>query len=171
MRPPEPSRVRRRTGLVPAFLLTLVLLLAPGTAVADEAGAAPWSWPAESPVRVVRAFDPPARPWLPGHRGVDLDLPVGRVVRAPADGRVSVAGELAGRGVVAIAHGRIRSTFEPVIPLVAVGEEVARGQAVAVVAPGHSPGALHWGAKVGADVYVDPLRLLVPEVVLKPWDG
>ena len=31
-----------------------------------------WSWPLSPRPAVLRAFDPPARPWLSGHRGVDL---------------------------------------------------------------------------------------------------
>lgn len=130
-----------------------------------------WAWPSGGPVPVPRAFDPPPRPWLAGHRGVDLDVPVGSPVRAPESGTVVFAGTVVDRGVVTIDHGGLRSSFEPVRPLVRVGQRVARGEVVATVAEGHSPGALHWGVRTGPRAYVDPLRLLTGRVVLKPWSG
>jgi murein DD-endopeptidase MepM/ murein hydrolase activator NlpD len=130
-----------------------------------------WNWPTDGPVPVVRSFDPPEQPWLSGHRGVDLDVAVGATVRAPAEGIVVQAGTVVDRGVVSLQHGQVRSTFEPVDPLVSAGEHVSRGQAIATVAAGHSPGALHWGARIGRERYVDPLRMLVSRVVLKPWEG
>ncbi len=130
-----------------------------------------WSWPCNGPTRVLRAYDPPARPWLAGHRGVDLDLPPGSIIRAPAAGTVLVAGTIVDRPVISIQHGRLRSTFEAVEPLVLPGQFVARGEAIGVLGEGsHTPG-LHWGAKLSATEYVDPLRLLIGEVVLLPWEG
>lgn len=155
-----------------AFLLALAPPTgAEGAQIGTIAPPAPWSWPLSSRTPVLRPFDPPARPWLPGHRGVDLDAPLGSIVLAPAHGRVVWAGELAGRPLVSIAHGPIRSTFEPLRPLVDEGALVERGTPIGVVIDGHSPGTLHWGAKVSAEHYLDPLRLLVGPVGLKPWDG
>lgn len=130
-----------------------------------------WSWPSGAPARVSRPFDPPARPWLAGHRGVDLDLPVGAVIRSPAAGTVLVARPIAGRPVVSIGHGRIRSTFEPVEALVPEGARVRRGEPIGILREGHEPSGLHWGAKLSAEEYVDPLRLLLGGVRLKPWEG
>lgn len=160
------------------FLLCTLLLvaLAPDTAAASgptrstaSAGAA-WSWPTGTPVPVVRAFDPPEQRWQAGHRGVDLDVDIGSTVLAPADGVVTWAGPLVDRAVVSVQHEGVRSTFEPVEALVSRGQHVVRGQVLGTVTEGHSPGALHWGAKVSQDSYVDPLRMLVGPVVLKPWD-
>lgn len=137
----------------------------------SDAPAGAWSWPTGVPVGVVRGFDAPAHPWLPGHRGVDLDVTVGSLVLAPDDGVVVHAGQVVDRGVVSVQHGDHRSTFEPVTPLVSAGQVVARGQPLASVEGGHSPGALHWGVRTGAKSYVNPLRMLVVRVVLKPWEG
>lgn len=174
-----PAPTRSRTALVAGALLALTLpwLAAPGEAspspatVSPSADGPPWDWPTGSPVAVARDFDPPERPWLAGHRGVDLDVGVGSHVRAPADGVVVFAGTVVDRGVVSLQHGAFRSAFEPVAPVVAAGDAVVRGQVIATVEQGHSPGALHWGVRTGPEDYVNPLRMLVGPVVLKPWDG
>lgn len=109
------------------------------------------------PGPVVRGFDPPAQDWLPGHRGVDLAAPVGSRVRAAASGRVSVAQVIAGRGVVTIVHGELRTTYEPVRASVRVGQRVDAGDVIGTVEAGHcAAGCLHFGLKRG-DEYLDPL--------------
>lgn len=140
-----------------------------GFCLALLVGAASPSWagsgavaPVDGPVR--RAFDPPAQRWLAGHRGVDLLSSVGARVRAALAGRISYAGELAGRGVVVVTHGALRTTYEPVTAGVSVGEQVATGQVIGTLQSGHScPGGtcLHWGLRRG-EQYLDPLSLLDP---------
>ncbi|WP_435867511.1 murein hydrolase activator EnvC family protein [Streptomyces xanthophaeus] len=120
--------------------------------------------PLPAPLTVARWWDPPPTPYAAGHRGVDLSAPVGTEVRAVAAGRVHHAGPVAGRGVLSLAHpGGLRTTYEPVRPLVAEGEEVFAGQVVAVLAEGaHCPApCLHWGLLAG-EAYLNPLGLLPP---------
>ena len=69
-------------------------------------------WPA-SPA-VLRGFDPPRTRYGPGHRGVDLAARAGEPVLASVAGTVAFAGSVAGRGVVSIDHGSLRTTYEPV---------------------------------------------------------
>nr|WP_239130863.1 M23 family metallopeptidase [Actinoplanes nipponensis] len=132
-------------------------------AASRRAGGA-FGWPVGG-ARVVRRFDPPARPWLAGHRGADLAATPGAVIRAAGAGTVVFAGRIAGRGVVSVAHaGGLRTTYEPL--LVAdrhPGDAVAAGEQIGTLATGH-PGCpvaacLHWGLRRGAD-YLDPLTLL-----------
>lgn len=130
------------------------------------------SWPVGTRPRVARGWEPPATGFGPGHRGVDLRASVGTTVRAAASGRVSFAGPVAGRGVVAIelsgsGEPPLRTTYEPVRPLVAVGDEVVAGQPVAVLESStHCPhSCLHWGLLRGKD-YLDPFSLL-PEWMLR----
>jgi murein DD-endopeptidase MepM/ murein hydrolase activator NlpD len=114
------------------------------------------------PGPVVRGFDPPDQPWLAGHRGVDLLGAAGAEVVAAMAGRVVFAGTIAGRGVVVVSHGALRTTYLPVNPMVAVGAQVGTGQAIGRLMRGHGcPGGtcLHWGLKRG-DIYLDPLSLL-----------
>jgi murein DD-endopeptidase MepM/ murein hydrolase activator NlpD len=114
------------------------------------------------PGPVVRGFDPPDQPWLAGHRGVDLLGTIGAAVVTAMAGRVVYAGTLAGRGVVVVSHGALRTTYLPVTPAVAVGAQVGTGQLIGRLGGGHAcPGGtcLHWGLKRG-DTYLDPLSLL-----------
>jgi murein DD-endopeptidase MepM/ murein hydrolase activator NlpD len=121
-------------------------------------------WPLDGVPVVVRRFDPPPQPWLPGHRGVDLAAAPGATVRAAGPGVVAFAGTVAGRGVVSVQHaGGLRTTYEPVEASVAAGAQVAAGAAIGSLVAGHPgcpvPACLHWGLRRG-EVYLDPLALL-----------
>ncbi|MGC4015813.1 MAG: M23 family metallopeptidase [Luteolibacter sp.] len=123
-----------------------------------------WRWPVLVTARVVRGFEPPPKPWLPGHRGVDLEAVPGDVVVAAGAGTISYAGSLAGRGVVTVWHGDLRTTYEPVTATVQVGDRVEAGEQIGVLAAGVShcggvPPCLHWGLLRGT-TYLDPLLLL-----------
>lgn len=132
------------------------------------------SWPVGAPPPVLRGWVPPASPYGPGHRGVDLGAEPGAAVRAAAAGRVLFAGKVAGRGVVTVevaASGSppLRTTYEPVLPTVRKGEVVAAGAQIGVLdgaGPFHcATPCLHWGL-LRADLYLDPLSLLPPG-----WQG
>jgi murein DD-endopeptidase MepM/ murein hydrolase activator NlpD len=160
-------------SLITASLLAAAAIVTPTIAKAEppapeqaDAPNAPASGPWRSPVGtldLLTRFDPPPEPWLAGHRGVDLaagpDLPV----IAAGAGTVVFADDLAGRGVVSIVHDNgLRTTYEPVEPLVAAGETVAAGQTIGHLQPGHAscPGraCLHLGLKRGP-LYLDPMLL------------
>lgn len=153
---------------------------APGgdTDIDTEAGAADdgvsgdRAWPVGPRPTVVRGWEPPASPYGPGHRGVDLAAAPGTPVRAAAPGRVSFTGMVAGRGVLSITltgtgQPPLRTTYEPVTALVAEGDEVVAGQVVAVLGPGPfhcAGGCLHWGLLRG-ETYLDPLSLLPDDLL------
>lgn len=123
-----------------------------------------WAWPLEPQPEVVRPFDPPDQPWLPGHRGVDLAASVEQAVGTPTGGRVSWSGVIAGRAVVVVTHeDGLRSTFEPVAGAPAVGTVVARGGRIGEVTAtaGHCAPqtCLHWGVLRG-ETYLDPLSFV-----------
>ena len=83
-------------------------------------------------------FREPTHRFGPGHRGVDLTAPVGAAVHAAAAGTVVFAGVLAGRGVVSVQHADgLRTTYEPVVPVVAAGTPVGPGAVLGTLAPGH----------------------------------
>lgn len=165
---------RRRLRLLPVLLISLVLAGAPA-ARAGATSVRPWAWPLHPRPAVVRGFDPPQSPYGPGHRGVDLLGTTGQPVLAVAGGTVRFAGSVAGRGVVVIDHGGLDSTYQPVTPLVSVGERVRRRETIGALQSLHSHCAprscLHLGARRG-DAYVDPLTLLpVLPIRLTPWAG
>ncbi|MCR2053745.1 M23 family metallopeptidase [Actinomyces bowdenii] len=150
--------------------------LAAAPAGGEPRGRGRYSWPTGGPAPVVEGFDPPAVAWGRGHRGVDLAAPEGSQVRSAGDGVVAFAGVVAGRPVVSVDHADgIRTTYEPVEPVVSAGQAVARGEVIGTLLAGHrgdGVSALHWGARTGPKTYVNPLRLLQPPVIrLKPVEG
>ncbi|MCK0117066.1 peptidoglycan DD-metalloendopeptidase family protein [Isoptericola sp. S6320L] len=157
-------------------LTVLVLVGASATTTVQAAtGSTPGAWQPPTPGDVVRRFDLPARPWLPGHRGIDLAAPAGTPVVSPAPGVVTFAGQVGGKPVVVVSHGDLRSTFEPVEAGTRVGDHVRAGGLVGrVAADGGSShcaptGCLHWGVRRGT-AYLDPLALLgrAAPIVLLP---
>ncbi|MEU7736749.1 M23 family metallopeptidase [Streptomyces griseus] len=143
-----------------------------GTGTGIDSGAR--SWPLAGRPAVLRGWEPPAGPYGPGHRGVDLAAGPGARVLAAADGRVSFAGRVAARGVVAVevagsGSPPLRTTYEPVRALVEEGVSVRAGQPVGVLEDGPfhcDEGCLHWGLRRG-DAYLDPLSLLPPALLRK----
>ncbi len=167
----RPARFAWRLLVLVLVATWAVLVPAPGRADdQDPVGV----WPLQPEPEVVADFDPPASPYGPGHRGVDLSGHAGQRVRSALPGTVSFAGVIAGRGVVVVSHGDTRTTYEPVTATVRVGDAVAAGDPIgALAAPGSHcfPRAcLHWGWLRGS-VYLDPLRLvgLGPVRLLPLW--
>jgi murein DD-endopeptidase MepM/ murein hydrolase activator NlpD len=132
-------------------------------------------WPLQPRPDVVATFDPPDSTWGSGHRGVDLAGHPGQAVRSALDGVVSFAGTIAGRGVVVVDHGATRTTYEPVEATAGVGDVVAAGDRIGLLAlPGSHclpVACLHWGWLRGT-TYLDPLRLVgLGPVRLLPLDA
>lgn len=154
----------RWRGVRAALLVTALVVGGTGAsalpALADQG---PWAWPLAGPQEVSRPFAPPESRYGSGHRGADLPSSPGAVVRAAGAGRVSYAGLLAGRGVVVVVHGALRTTYEPVTASVPVGAVVALGEPIGTLAAGHAgcpvDACLHWGLRRG-DAYLDPVRLV-----------
>jgi murein DD-endopeptidase MepM/ murein hydrolase activator NlpD len=99
-------------------------------------------------------------------------------VLAVADGTVVFAGQLVDRPLISVDHAvGLRSTYEPVDPVVTAGQPVHRGDLLGHLLSGHpectgAPACLHWGIRRGEE-YLDPLVLLEPvrHVRLLPWLG
>ena len=148
-----------------AALGVAVFALAVGSASAAAASPSEgWHWPVAGHPRVEAGFAPPAEAWLSGHRGVDLLGRAGEPVRAAAAGVVHYAGRIAGVGVVSVLHpDGLLTTYEPVRPLVRVGETVRRGEPLGRLSHRGSHCApatcLHWGLRRGT-AYLDPLSLV-----------
>jgi murein DD-endopeptidase MepM/ murein hydrolase activator NlpD len=139
-------------------------------AVAHQPGFSP---PLPIPLDLLRGFAPPAEPWAAGNRGVDLVAYAGEPVYAATQGVVLYAGELAGRGVISIRDGTLRTTYEPVDPTVSAGAVVTQGEVIGYVSDvldncGPPGSCLHWGA-LRSNVYVDPMALVrAPPIRLLP---
>ncbi|MET1006628.1 MAG: peptidoglycan DD-metalloendopeptidase family protein [Propionibacteriaceae bacterium] len=149
----------RMTLLLTSLLVAILGWFEPASAVAGPVVPITTGWPLEGQARVLKPFDPPDTPWGRGHRGVDLAADVGDSVLAVAGGRVTFAGRLAGRGVLVVSHGSVRSTYEPVTATVSVGTEVSAGQQIGRLSTGGHCGAtscLHWGL-IRGKTYLDPL--------------
>lgn len=128
-----------------------------------------YSSPVDSTPRVLREFSIGEHNWLPGHRGVDVAASVDLGVLAAGSGRVIFAGVLNDRSLVSIEHpDGIRTTYEPVSPVVSVGDQVEGGQVIGTLDGGHClfESCLHWGAKRGSDDYINPMSLLAGPIRL-----
>lgn len=156
--------------MFPRLLLVLVVLLAVPIGAARGAAAAVTEqpdpvgvWPLEPEPPVALGFDPPEHDWGSGHRGVDLRGTAAQVVVSALPGTVTFAGVIGGKRVVVVDHGSTRTTYEPVAPLVDVGQVVEAGDPLGwlMVPFSHCyPAAcLHWGWRRGED-YLDPLALV-----------
>jgi murein DD-endopeptidase MepM/ murein hydrolase activator NlpD len=102
--------------------------------------------------------------WGRMHEGIDIAAPLGAPIWAAAGGTVVYAGWLGGYGNLAVVdHGNGFATAyaHASAILVAVGQNVAQGETVALVgSTGHSTGPhLHFEVRVNG-VAVDPLLYL-----------
>jgi murein DD-endopeptidase MepM/ murein hydrolase activator NlpD len=152
------SRTAVQTALFVAVCLSVLAIPAP--AAAAPALPTPADWPLPRTPVVQRGFALPALAWTSGHRGIDLVAKPGEEILAAASGTVTFAGSIAGKPVISVDHGSVRTTYEPVITTHRVGEQVALGQVIGVLGTGgHCGGCLHWGLREGK-TYLDPLLLL-----------
>lgn len=148
------------------------------------AGAISLAWPVEPKYGLSAKFKDDGyqkRFGLP-HNAIDIPIEQGSVIRAPADGVVSVVKDNGlGYSYVTIAHGGgVESVYGHVSGfLVAQGDKVLEGDPIALSGgrPG-SPGAgllttgphLHFAIRVSG-VLVDPLEYLTPWKGLKEFEG
>ncbi len=178
MNPDSPRHFRLFVLAALAITACALLTVSPATAaLASESGGSDefsdtrgeeWVAPTALPLTVLRPFDPPTQPWLAGHRGVDLAATPGESVRAAGAGIVEFAGSIAGRGVVTVSHGDLRTTYEPVKPSLQAGASVQAGEPIGIVGTGGhcQRSCLHWGLIRGS-TYLNPLSLLnmIPPVL------
>lgn len=179
----SPAVVRERSVAGRALAaLCLLVVISSGATPAEAAESGPFGWPLRPRPTLEREFDKPEQNWLPGHRGVDLAGTVGQAVLAAGAGIVVFAGVVAGRSVVSIDHpGGLRTTYEPVRALVAVGSRVDRATPIGTLEAGHegcpASACLHWGVRRESGAhnrreYLDPLGLLRREPIrLRPLES
>ncbi len=156
-------------------LLHFTGFVTPAHTTTSRAPAQRGAWPLVPRPEIVSGFDPPEQAWGAGHRGVDLLGHAGQPVRTALAGTVTFAGRLAGRGVVVVNHGEVRTTYEPVSAEVRVGQQVGRGERIGTLQRASSHcfprTCLHWGLLRG-ETYLDPLTLVgAGPIRLLPLDG
>ncbi|MDQ0077264.1 murein hydrolase activator EnvC family protein [Arthrobacter oryzae] len=168
-----------KAGILLATLVLAASAMVPVSGAAAGTASVPaaaptsgWSWPLAPRPAVLRTFDPPDKPWMSGHRGVDLQAAVdGAPVTAPQSGTVSFVGVVVDRPVITIDHGNgLRSSFEPVESGLASGATVSKGDVLGTVLPGHCAAmpCVHWGVRRGEE-YINPLPLVAdlrPSILL-----
>lgn len=169
------------TALVAGSLLPLTgsaLVSAQSTAASQPLPASlAWQWPLAGRPLVAHGFDPPDKPWLSGHRGVDLLAPLGASIRAPTSGVVTFSGTVVNRPLITIATADgLRLSFESVTSKLKAGDAVVRGEELGKLAkpshcdagPAGQNSCLHWGVRRG-DIYLNPLQFILdlrPSVLL-----
>lgn len=168
-----PPLLALASALAPILAAALASVTPPVSgdqAAHDGAGSDGAVWPV-LPVSVVRPFEAPESLYGAGHRGVDLATEAGQTVTAALPGVVTFAGAVAGRSLVVIRHpGGLRSTLEPLTPVVHQGDRVTQGEPIGVVDTSAHCGwqtCLHWGVRRGTE-YLDPTLLVQRRVVLLP---
>jgi hypothetical protein len=158
----------RTVGAVKLVALVLAICLS----LAPAALAGSWRLPVEGPV--LRPFALSADRFARGqHRGIDLGVPLGAVVRAACAGRVRFAGRVPRGGrTVSVGCGRIVATYQHLGDVtVRRGQPLVAGERVGTVGRSGRPRGprphLHLGAREAAGGrYLDPLTLfgLAPRV-------
>lgn len=147
---------------VTAFSIGLLIVISTLLWVPPTAQASIHRWhPVTAHPVVLRPFDPPPAPWLPGHRGVDLAMPQAQV-RTPSAGEISWAGWVVDRPVVVFTHSSgARTAIEPVETWYPVGTQLPAGVPFASLGGGRQhcvTPCVHWSVRINQR-YVDPMRL------------
>ena len=78
----------------------------------------------------VKDFDLPLTAFSSGDRGVDYLATFNSPVLAAADGLITHAGLIANRWTITVTHDNLRTTYEPVKPIIKFGEHVKQGQII-----------------------------------------
>ena len=131
---------------MPFFLLFASLILIPPIPGAQQ----------------VKDFDLPINAFSSGHRGVDFLSTFNSPVMAAADGVITHAGLIANRWTITVTHNNLRTTYEPVKPIIIFGEFVRQGQIIGYLQQTGShcfpESCLHFGLKEGKAYLIPSIK-------------
>jgi len=131
---------------MPFFLLFASLILIPPIPGAQQ----------------VKDFDLPINTFSRGHRGVDYLSTFNSPVMAAADGVITHAGLIANRWTITVTHNNLRTTYEPVKPIIIFGEFVRQGQIIGYLQQTGShcfpESCLHFGLKEGKAYLIPSIK-------------
>jgi len=131
---------------MPFFLLFASLILIPPIPGAQQ----------------VKDFDLPINAFSIGHRGVDYLATFNSPVMAAADGVITHAGLIANRWTITVTHNNLRTTYEPVKPIIIFGEFVKQGQIIGYLQQTGShcfpESCLHFGLKEGKAYLIPSIK-------------
>lgn len=119
------------------FALALAMALSWQQASGAKAESEPvWVAPLDAPIELINPYRQPNSDYSAGHRGVDYLVTDGQSIYAPTDATISFNHFLADRPVLSLktATGDLLE-FEPACSPLAVGTQVAAGDAIANVCP------------------------------------
>ena len=110
----------------------------------------------------VKDFDLPINAFSIGHRGVDYLATFNSPVMAAADGVITHAGLIANRWTITVTHNNLRTTYEPVKPIIIFGEFVKQGQIIGYLQQTGShcfpESCLHFGLKEGKAYLIPSIK-------------
>ena len=110
----------------------------------------------------VKDFDLPINAFSSGHRGVDYLSTFNSPVMAAADGVITHAGLIANRWTITVTHNNLRTTYEPVKPIIIFGEFVKQGQIIGYLQQTGShcfpESCLHFGLKEGKAYLIPSIK-------------
>lgn len=107
-----------------------------------------------------------------GHRGIDLLAAENSAVLAAQDGYISHSGFIYNRWTISVTHNSFRTTYEPVKPIVKIGQKVKQGEVIGYLETEGShclpKSCLHFGLKEGSTYHNPKFSFLKKYPILLP---
>ncbi|MFM1825932.1 MAG: hypothetical protein RLZZ37_567 [Actinomycetota bacterium] len=107
-----------------------------------------------------------------GHRGIDFLASENTEVLAAEDGIISHSGFIHNRWTISVTHNSFRTTYEPVKPIIKLGQKVKRGEVIGYLqiegSHCYPKACLHFGLKEGSTYFKPNFILIKKYPILLP---
>jgi len=107
-----------------------------------------------------------------GHRGIDFLASENSPVLAAQDGYISHSGFIYNRWTISVTHNSFRTTYEPVKPIVKLGQKVKQGEVIGFLQKEGShclpKSCLHFGLKEGSTYFNPKFSFFKKHPILLP---